>query len=168
MAAKLYTYKCNRDITDKIAPTTGLTPTVIASPCHSTKLTFDPALTSVEKADVDAFMEARGYIFVSEEDPDYADPSDALTLGARWGQPLSGIQDGENRVFTLPEKALHGTYAGGEPRIRIYHNGRRLSETDDFTVSESGGPGTGYDTVTFVSFAPSALSVLMADYTKQL
>lgn len=42
--------------------------------------------------------------------------------------------------------------------LQIFHNGRRLKRmsgqqpTDgDFTISESAGPGTGFDTVTIVS-----------------
>lgn len=90
-----------------------------------------------------------------------------LVLGSRYNIELVGTKDGTNRVFTTPDKFLHGTYYGAEPQIRLMHNGRRLIEQDDFTVSESGGVGTGFDTITMVSFAPVSRSRLIADYVKK-
>jgi hypothetical protein len=43
----------------------------------------------------------------------------------------------------------------------VYWNGQRLYQ--DVTFSESGGPGTGYDTVTF-SEAPKSTTELLVDY----
>lgn len=91
----------------------------------------------------------------------------ALVVGARWNVELLGTKDGVNRTFTTPEKFLHSTYADAEPRLRLYHNGRRLIEGDDFLPSESGGAGTGFDTVTMLSLVPNGRSRLTADYTRQ-
>lgn len=90
-----------------------------------------------------------------------------LVLGQRFGIELLGVKNDFNRVFTTPDKFLHQTYYGAEPRICLMHNGRRLIEFDDFTVSESGGLGTGFDTITVVSFSPSSRSRLTADYVKK-
>lgn len=91
----------------------------------------------------------------------------ALVLGARWNVLLLGPCNGVNRVFTTPEPFLHGTYYGAEPRLRLRHNGRALEEGTDFEVSESGGPGTGFDTVAMVSLTPNGRSRLLADYTRR-
>lgn len=55
--------------------------------------------------------------------------------------------------------------------IEVFHNGRRLVQAPgadprfgDYYVAESGGTGTGYDTVTFVSFSPTQRSVLTCNY----
>lgn len=90
-----------------------------------------------------------------------------LVLGQRFNVELLGVKNDVNLTFTTPDKFLHGTYYGAEPQIQLMHNGRRLIEGDDFTVSESGGVGTGFDTITMVSFAPSSRSRLIADYVKK-
>jgi hypothetical protein len=90
-----------------------------------------------------------------------------LVYGSRYNVELLGVKNDVNRTFTTPDKFLHQSYYGAEPRIRMMHNGRRLIEADDFTVSESGGVGTGFDTVTVVSFSPSSRSRLTADYVKK-
>lgn len=67
------------------------------------------------------------------------------------------------------------TYSVGElfepESMQVYHNGRRLKQASDGTPStgeyfmtESGGPGTGYDTVNLISFTPRPSSALFADY----
>lgn len=89
-----------------------------------------------------------------------------LVLGQRWGVELIGSLDGVNRTFATPEKFLHGTYNGGIPRIRIYHNGRRLQEGVEFEAFES-VPGAGYNRVRVLLFAPSQYSGLVADYVVQ-
>lgn len=67
---------------------------------------------------------------------------------------LDGTVNGVNQVFTLPssEIAVHNSPG---LKIKVYYNGQRLHEglTNDFVVSESGGAGTGFDTVT-LNFAP--------------
>jgi hypothetical protein len=66
-------------------------------------------------------------------------------------------------------------YRVGEIFVRdsfqVYHNGRRLKLATDGTpitgeyfLSESGGVGTGFDTVNLVGFTPNQYSILFADY----
>jgi hypothetical protein len=80
----------------------------------------------------------------------------------RWDKPLSGLVDGVNCVFCTPEKFRHG----GEAKLLLYRNGVRQAEgsESDYTVSESGGPGTGWDTVTILGGAPVPGERLTADY----
>lgn len=78
---------------------------------------------------------------------------------------LAGVQDGVNQVFTLPEVAVHNMPNGLQ--VKVYLNGLLLrpGSTRDYEVSESGGVGTGYDTVTFLNgLAPKARDSLWADY----
>ena len=82
----------------------------------------------------------------------------------RVGSTLLGTLDGINRTFLTPEKFAQDS-------ISVYHNGRRLNRTatlsplnGDFYVSESGGPGSGFDTVVLISFTPVATSILKSDY----
>jgi len=84
----------------------------------------------------------------------------------REGTELIGTIDGINRTFTTPEVFLDGTISDNVLRIKILHNGRRLIKDIDYIISESGGLGTGYDTVEFISFIPQAepKSRLVADY----
>ena len=77
--------------------------------------------------------------------------------------PLIGTQDGINKIFTIPDIFLNGTYGNNEFRVLIRHNGRDLVENKDYFVGESGGPGTGFDTI-ILCFAPRDVSVLVADY----
>ena len=79
------------------------------------------------------------------------------------GALLSGVIDSVNLVFTSPSKFLHTV---GGVSIKVYMNGQRLLLTDDFTISESGGPLTGYDTITFL-IAPRPGDKLFADYMKR-
>lgn len=102
-----------------------------------------------------------------------SDPSSWVSRGAggssevaaRTNIPLIGIKDGNNRVFTTPEKFRN---IGGRT-IQVYHNGRRLvlggaiPASGDFYASES-VPGTGYDTITLTTFSPVSRSTLYADY----
>lgn len=80
------------------------------------------------------------------------------------GKQLIGTQDGSNRIFTTPESFIQGNYGNNEFKILIKHNGRDLVETIDYIVSESGGVGSGYNTIIFTSFAPHEDSVIRADY----
>lgn len=90
----------------------------------------------------------------------------ALVLGTRVNVTPVGALDGANRIYTLPDKALYGSYYGATPRITVYHNGRRL-RFEDYAISESEGAGTGYDTIRLLWFAPSPLSTLRVDYVKK-
>lgn len=89
----------------------------------------------------------------------------------RTGVALVGPKDGANRVFrTTPDKFVHDPTGTGKT-IEVWHNGRRLIWTptadpsqSDYMVSESGGVGTGFDTITLLTFAPGGRSALVADY----
>lgn len=96
-------------------------------------------------------------------------PTDLLSLLTAvpnfvWEEELSGTRNGVNLVFTTVNKF--------DPSfIRVYFNGQRLHSGtgNDFTISESGGVGTGYDTVTFSSpeLAPLTGENIYADYLKK-
>jgi len=76
---------------------------------------------------------------------------------------LLGTKNGVNLVFTTPDKFVNS----GGIKIGVYLNGVRLKVGvgNDFTVSESGGVGTGFDTVTLASgLAPLLGENLFADY----
>lgn len=65
---------------------------------------------------------------------------------------LVGAIDGANKSFALPpgESAADlGTFGG--THVAVYYNGKRLQHgaTRDYTVQESGGPGTGFDLIVF-------------------
>jgi hypothetical protein len=89
----------------------------------------------------------------------------------RTGIALVGPKDGMNRIFrTTPDHFVHDPLGSGRD-IEVWHNGRRLllsptgtPDTGDFTVEESGGVGTGFDTITLLTFAPVGKSSLVADY----
>jgi hypothetical protein len=74
---------------------------------------------------------------------------------------LIGAQNGSNRVFFTPDRFIEGTYNDNDFHISLFHNGRKLSRAD-FTISETGGMG--YNTITFISFAPDVQSQIFADY----
>lgn len=80
----------------------------------------------------------------------------------RTGQDLVGSRNGFNLVFTIPvgDKFTHNL-----PflTIQVYFNGQRLKLIDDFVINESGGPGSGYDTV-ILEIAPRAADKLSVDY----
>jgi len=77
---------------------------------------------------------------------------------------LLGTKNNKNRVFTTPDNFINGSLGANEFRISIKHNGKRLIEDTDYTVSESMGVGTGFDTITFIAFAPKKKDTLIADY----
>ena len=79
---------------------------------------------------------------------------------------LLGVVNGSNRVFTTPggEKFINGELDDNEFRIIIDHNGRRLIQNTDYIISESGGPGSGFDTIELIAFTPRCKSKLIADY----
>jgi hypothetical protein len=100
------------------------------------------------------------------------DLSNVISPVVRVGVALVGPKDGVNRVFrTTPDHFVHDPSVTGRD-IEIWHNGRRLILTEvsdpsqgDFVPSESGGVGTGFDTITLLTFAPVGKSTLVADYT---
>jgi hypothetical protein len=76
---------------------------------------------------------------------------------------LLGVIDGLNTVFTTPHKFVNQL---GSDTLLLYYNGQRLLEVDDYLLSEGGGYGQGYDTVTTL-FAPKPGDKLTVDYTKR-
>ncbi len=104
-------------------------------------------------------------------------PLKTLSLGigslVRIGVPLVGPLDGANRIFrTTPDFFVHDIGGTGKT-IELWHNGRRLIQTPvpspeagDYTVEESGGVGTGFDTINLLTFAPVVSSSFVADYQR--
>lgn len=79
--------------------------------------------------------------------------------------PLIGLKNNINRTYYTADKFLNGTFVtGDEFHIQIKHNGKDLYEGMDYTIGESGGPGTGYDTINLISFVPNTHSQLFARY----
>lgn len=76
---------------------------------------------------------------------------------------VTGSLNGINLVYTIPDKAVHDP-----PRlqVKVYRNGQRLlpGPANDYEVSESGGVGTGFDTITLTSDPPLPGESLWADY----
>lgn len=80
----------------------------------------------------------------------------------RVGQSLVGAKDGSNPYFHTPgfEKFTHNLPFLD---ISVYYNGARLTLLDDYYVIESGGSGTGFDTIQLI-VAPRIDDHLTADY----
>lgn len=80
----------------------------------------------------------------------------------RVGQRLLGPKDGSNVIFTVP---VGDKFTQNLPffSIQVYFNGVRLTLLDDYLVAESGGIGTGFDTVV-LEVAPLYSDHLLADY----
>ena len=77
---------------------------------------------------------------------------------------LVGSVNGFNTVFQIP----FGTFIqSSDYRIIVYVNGVKQVYLDDYIIAESGGPGTGYNTV-ILSVAPTVIpappDVITADY----
>ena len=64
----------------------------------------------------------------------------------RTGISLIGPKDGSNQAFHTPG---HEKFTHNLPYLtmHVYFNGVRQLLLDDYVLVESGGPGTGYDTV---------------------
>jgi hypothetical protein len=91
----------------------------------------------------------------------------SIPYSFRQNQSLDGIVDGTNRTFTLPnsDKAVIGEYYGNIFDFFLTHNGKKMEPHHDYILSESGGPGSGFDTITCISnpILPGR-SVLRANY----
>lgn len=87
---------------------------------------------------------------------------ESLLARFKWQVDLVGAKNGVNMTYTAPENFLEET-------IRVYLNGvrQRRGVGCDFIVSESGGVGTGFDTVEFQFVSPVAGDNLFADYTTE-
>lgn len=82
-------------------------------------------------------------------------------------QSLIGIQDGTNRIFFVPspDKFLDGTQPDGNAfAIYVYFNGLKQQQNIDYVVAESGGIGTGFDIVQFITKTPQSNTTLSASY----
>jgi hypothetical protein len=88
----------------------------------------------------------------------------------KYGIPLLGLRNSINKVFLVPDVFVHDLILG--ETIVVHHNGRRLkqattgtpSEGGEYYPFESGGPGTGYDSVYLLGFTPNQFSEIEADY----
>jgi hypothetical protein len=78
--------------------------------------------------------------------------------------PLIGMKNGANRTFYTPDKFINGSYFGNIFHLTVEHNGKELYENIDYSIGESSGPGTGYDTINLISFTPIRQSLLYATY----
>jgi hypothetical protein len=72
---------------------------------------------------------------------------------------LIGVQNNINTTFTTPTKFKHTA----DFKEVVYINGLRSHIPEDYFVAESGGLGTGYDTVVFVN-PPEPNDLLVIDY----
>lgn len=90
----------------------------------------------------------------------------AGSIGYLWREKISliGLRDGVNRTFFTPDKFINGTYLSNVFHITVEHNGKELYENIDFTIGESSGPGSGYDTLNLISMTPNNRSLLYATY----
>lgn len=81
----------------------------------------------------------------------------------RWDIELDGTIDGVNTSFLIP--ASEKFVQSGNIKIRAYLNGQRLLDgaSNDYVVSESGGLGTGFDTVE-LAVAPEPGDKVTADF----
>jgi len=80
----------------------------------------------------------------------------------RTGQELVGVKDAVNTTFQIPagKKFVHELpYL----TVCVFYNGVRQTFLEDYLVFESGGVGTGFDTV-MLSRAPYPDDSLLADY----
>jgi len=99
---------------------------------------------------------------VAENDPECSIDLDIdVTQVLRWNMTPAGLKDGLNLIYSLAEAVLPSTF-------RLYRNGIRQLEdvagSCDFTLSESGGVGTGYDRITITAPALLDWELLTADY----
>jgi len=85
-----------------------------------------------------------------------------ISARLRWSQPLVGAKDGTNLVFRTPEPFLQTVATA----IRVHRNGvlLEMGSGNDYTIEESGGPGTGWDTVVLAAIPPKLWEKLTADY----
>ena len=85
----------------------------------------------------------------------------------KWVQEvqLIGVKNSSNRTFHTPDKFIYGIFITGDQfHINIKVDGKNLYEGIDYTLSESGGTGTGYDTIYFKTYAPKPRNLLFATY----
>jgi hypothetical protein len=89
-----------------------------------------------------------------------------ISSALRIHKELVGVKDGANPVFTTEEPFIHTD----DIKIELFWNLALLHVDRDYTVAESGGPGTGYDTVNFLwtKLLPRASDIVAANYVAAL
>lgn len=93
----------------------------------------------------------------------------SLASRLRQGEVPAGLINGLNTTYVTANKFV---FIAGEVVPAVYYNGQRLTygNTADFVVAESGGLGTGYDTIV-LAWAPrddgATFDRLLVDYLVQ-
>ena len=83
---------------------------------------------------------------------------------------LLGDVNDINTLFTLPIDPINGTSTfifDFLHKLLVYKNGVKQYYMDDYTIGESGGPGTGYNTIIFAKPPtpnPPPADIITADY----
>jgi hypothetical protein len=77
--------------------------------------------------------------------------------------PVTGVLNGQNRLFTVADKFINGDVSGNTFKIKVSYNGQILYESIDYWVQETVS-GMGYDSIFFISFAPISGSHILVDY----
>jgi hypothetical protein len=75
---------------------------------------------------------------------------------------LSGAINGINQFFTTATPFL---IQDAQPMLTVVFNGVRLTYLDDYTISEGGGVGTGFNQV-YLFLTPLVGDHVRADYTE--
>ena len=90
-----------------------------------------------------------------------ATPGGDIPASLRTNVIALGLINGVNTVFTTPDNFTHD----GVTDEAVYLRGKRLLEgaSNDYTAVESGGAGTGYDTIVLAR-APKPGDNLLLDY----
>jgi hypothetical protein len=91
-------------------------------------------------------------------------PPGSLNYAWREKIPLIGLRNSLNKTFYTPDKFINGSYFGNTFHITVEHNGKELYENIDYSIAESSGAGTGYDTLNIFSLTPNPHSLLYATY----
>lgn len=86
-----------------------------------------------------------------------------ITCAGSGGSSLQELTDihlnptGNPQIWTTP----HLFFASS---LALYHNGRRMERSVEYTIFESGGPGTGFDSIQLITLVLNQNSRLLADY----
>lgn len=89
----------------------------------------------------------------------------SVTYTLKQGVVPVGSRNGTNRVFFTPDLFLDGAYNGNIFRLAVLFNGRQLVKGVDYEISKTGNsPGTGYNTITFISLTPPNNAQIYVDY----
>jgi hypothetical protein len=117
----------------------GLTPVEVVLESPITEVTLESLVTEVFVETVETIV-----VEVSTVPP-------SIGFLPRVRQPLTGATDSVNTIFASPLKFIHD----GVRDETLYYNGVAQDEGvgDDYVASESGGLGTGFDTITTI-FVP--------------